>query len=58
MQCCTCCMGCWKWTKWCDCCAKIISCPVYCWCMCIFPLLLLLCGGVVVAALYAAGIIK
>lgn len=58
LQCCTCCIGCWR--KCCSCCSgceNFISCPIYCWILFIVPFFLILIIGVIVTTLYATQII-
>ncbi|RNA25991.1 hypothetical protein BpHYR1_052133 [Brachionus plicatilis] len=59
LQCCTCCIGCWR--KCCSCCSgceNFISCPIYCWILFIMPVFLILIIGAIVSTLYATQIIK
>ncbi|CAF1078488.1 unnamed protein product, partial [Brachionus calyciflorus] len=59
LQCCTCCIGCWR--NCCDCCSgceNFISCPIYCWLFFIMPIFIILIIGIAVSVLYAAKIIK
>lgn len=59
LQCCTCCIGCWR--KCCSCCSgceNFISCPIYCWILFIMPVFVLLIIGAIASTLYAVQIIS